>query len=101
MTRLDKIIAHLKTKGAQYNPEHGDRIVTNKFTEHIFRNLTHSVRIREWPEGLLEVLIIHTEICPGMVHTPWHKDPPMEMVLQWIDEATSAYPPIPEESVPA
>jgi hypothetical protein len=92
MTRLEKIIAHLKAKGAQYIGDAGDKIVSDKFTEHVFRNLSPSVRVREYSHGLLEVLFVSHEICAGMSRDAFHKMPPMDDVLQWIDNDTQSIP---------
>jgi len=92
VTRVDKIIAHLKAKGAQYVPEF-DMIVTDQFWEHVFRNLTHSVRVREWRNGSIEIFVIGVELCGGMAREPFDKMPEMDWLLHSIDESTSAYPP--------
>jgi hypothetical protein len=96
MTRTDKIIAHLKAKGAQYFGDACDKIITDKFTEHVFRNLDPSVRVREWNHGIVEIFFVH-EICAGGNRDAFHKVPDMEWVLQMIDEELKPLPPIPEK----
>lgn len=92
MTRVDKIIMHLKAKGAHYIGDAGDRIVTDKFTEYVFRRLTPSVRVREWDSGLIEILFVGQEICAGQTRDEFHKMPDMDEVMRWIDNDTMAIP---------
>lgn len=92
MTRVEKIVAHLKAKGAQHIGDAGDKIITEKFTEYVFRMLNPSVRVREWRDGMIEVLFVGHEICAGANHDSFSKMPEMEKVLQWIDNDTQAIP---------
>ena len=91
MNRLDKIIGHLLAKGAQYNGDVGDRIETDVFTEHIFRRLIPSVRVRVYKSGMLEILFCE-EMCPGGIRTPFDKVPDMDWVLKTIDEHCKPQP---------
>lgn len=93
MTRIEKIVAHLKAKGAQHIGDAGDKIVTHKFTEYVFRRLNPSVRVREWHNGgMIEVLFVGHEICAGNNRDPFPKMPDMEKVLEWIDNDTQVIP---------
>jgi hypothetical protein len=65
VTRIDKIIEHLKSRGAQYLGSAGDRIPSEAFTEHVFRKLTPSVRVRVYEGGGIEILFVPHEICAG------------------------------------
>jgi len=97
MTRLEAIIAHLKAKGAQYLGDAGDKIVTEKFTEHIFRRLIPSVRVREYKDGgLIEILFVSQELCAGQNDRNFFKTPDMEWVRKTIDEEVKPQPDIPK-----
>lgn len=87
MTRMEVITEHLLAKGAQYSGNAGDLIVTDKFTEHIFRNLAPSVRVREWKSGMIEILFVGHEIAAGDVSNQkdFERMPPLKDVLLWID----------------
>jgi hypothetical protein len=85
MTRLERITQHLLAKGAQYNGDVGDKLVTDKFTELTFRRLIPSVRVREYKNGLLEILFVE-EMCAGGNRDAWERMPDMDWVLKTIDE---------------
>jgi len=92
MTRTEKIIQHLKAKGAQYVPVF-DRHIGPHYTEHVFRGLTKSVRLREWrSNGSIEILFVCDELCAGAAHDDWNKTPEMDWILKTIDEETQLQP---------
>jgi hypothetical protein len=84
--RMHKIIDHLRARGAQYVGDAGDKIDSTEFTEHVFRNLVPSVRVREYRSGIIELLFVPEEMCAGSSGDKFHQMPDMDWVLKTIDE---------------
>jgi hypothetical protein len=94
MKRIDAIFKLFRDMGAQHVGNAGDMIVTDQFTDYIFRGIQPSVYVREWEHGAVEVIFVE-ELHAGTNRTEFHKTPEMEWVLQTIKDRVKPYPKVP------